>query len=202
MCTPSGLSVADWLTRASYSLEATWIRNSILHALRDSTSVDTRAIPGNFVYQNPTIEALATFISALASSDSTTGSAQEQAVAYMLSMVQKYTQNLPKHVPCTGTPTGEVVLVSGTTGGLGGSLLSQLIDMPTVKKVYAFNRKSRTALSDRQRASLEERGYDADRILASEKLALVETAMEDEKLGLSAELYEEASLDFVVFCYI
>lgn len=162
-----------------------------MHALRDTTKIDTRTIPGNFVYQNPTVGSLSTYISGLASSDSEGGSAQERAVAYMLSMVDKYTRDLPKHVPSTSAATEEVVLVSGTTGSLGSSLLEQLIKMPSVKRVYALNRKSRTPLAERQKAGLEERGYDADSILSSEKLALVETTMEDERLGLPDELYEE-----------
>ena len=173
------------------SLEATWIRNSLVHALRETTDIDTRTIPGNFVYQNPTIESLATFISGLACSKDEKGSAQEQAIAFMLGMVKTYTRDLPQHVPSRSAPTEEVILVSGTTGSLGSSLLDQLIKMPSVRKVYAFNRKSRTPLADRQKEGLEERGYDADSILGSEKLTLVETTMEDEKLGLPDELYEE-----------
>ncbi|KIP01948.1 hypothetical protein PHLGIDRAFT_319891 [Phlebiopsis gigantea 11061_1 CR5-6] len=173
------------------SLEATWIRNSVVHALRETTEVNPRTIPGNFVYQNPTVDSLASFVSGLASSNGQEGSAQDQAVAFMRSMVEKYTHDLPKHVPSSPAPTEEVILVSGTTGSLGSSLLDQLIKMPSVRKVYAFNRKSRTPLAERQREGLEERGYDADGILGSEKLSLVETTMEDEKLGLPTELYNE-----------
>lgn len=173
------------------SLEATWIRNSLVHALRETTDIDPRTVPGNFVYQNPTVESLATFISGLVCSKDQKGSAQDQAIIFMLSMVEKYTRDLPKHVPSTSTPSEEVILVSGTTGSLGSSLLDQLIKKPGVRKVYAFNRKSRTPLSERQREGLQERGYDADSILNSEKLTLVETTMEDEKLGLPDELYEE-----------
>ncbi|EKM51191.1 uncharacterized protein PHACADRAFT_263199 [Phanerochaete carnosa HHB-10118-sp] len=172
------------------SLEATWIRNSLLHALRDTTKVDTRRVPGNFVYQNPTVDALATFVASLANADGEAGSEQERAVAFMNSIVGKYTHDLPTHIPSAPAPTAEVVLVTGTTGGLGASLLSQLIQNASVRRVYALNRKSSKPLATRQKASLEERGYDLD-ILSSEKLTLVETTVEDDKLGLPDELYEE-----------
>ena len=178
------------------SLEATWIRNSLVHALRETTEVNPRSIPGNFIYQNPTVDSLASFVSGLVSSNGQKGSAQDQAVAFMLSMVEKYTRDLPKHVPSTTASSDEVILVSGTTGSLGSSLLDQLIKMPSVRKVYAFNRKSRTPLAERQREGLEERGYDADSILGSEKLSLVETTMEDEKLGLPDQLYDEVCIDY------
>lgn len=171
------------------SLEATWVRNSLLHALRDTSEINTRTIPGNFVYQNPTIDALASFVSGLASSGAQTGSEQERAVALMNSVVEKYARDLPTHVPSAAAPAEEVVLVTGTTGGLGASLLSQLIQNASVKRVYALNRKSSLPLVERQKSSLAERGYDVN-ILTSEKLSLVETTVEDDKLGLPDELYE------------
>ncbi|GJE93538.1 acetyl-CoA synthetase-like protein [Phanerochaete sordida] len=172
------------------SLEATWIRNSLLHALRDTTPVDTRAVPGNFVYQHPTIAALAAFASELATARGAQGSEQERAVRFMLSTVEKYTRDLPAHVPVAPAPTDEVVLVTGTTGGLGAALLAQLVQSAAVTRVYALNRKSSTPLAERQRASLAERGYDVD-LVASPKLVLVETAVEDSKIGVEDALYEE-----------
>lgn len=176
-----------------YSLEATWIRNSILHALRDTTDVNTRAVPGNFVYQHPTVTSLAGFVAGLVGSDGATHSDLERAIASMHELVDKYTRNLPKHASTKSAPTSDVVLVTGTTGSLGCSLLALLVQMPEVSRVYAVNRKSQTPLVQRQRVSLRERGYDAEAITASPKLVLLEAAVEEEKLGLPDGLYQEVS---------
>lgn len=178
------------------SLEATWIRNQILHALRDTTEVNTRAVPGNFVYQNPTIASLAEFVAALAGPDEA-GDSQGRAVASMRSMVERYSQDFPVHVASLPPSTSEVVLVTGTTGSLGCSLLSSLLEKPEVTRVYAVNRKSQVPLAERQRSSLQERGYDSDVIMTSPKLVLLETAVEDERLGLPNAQYEEVGLTSV-----
>lgn len=60
-------------------------------------------------------------------------------------------------------------------------------------RVYAVNRKSPVPLAERQRISLQERGYDAKAIMASPKLVLLETAVEEDKIGLPEGLYEEVS---------
>lgn len=175
-----------------FSLQATWIRNSILHALRDTTTVNTRTIPGNFVYRFPTIAKLASFVSGLASSDygDLDYSNHDETIAAMKHMVEKYTSDFPVHVPRTAAPREDVVLLTGTTGGLGASLLATLVDSPEVSRVYAVNRKGQDSLVDRQRAVLEDRGHDTHSILTSSKVVFVETELGD-ALGLPPHLYEE-----------
>ncbi|KAJ7202281.1 hypothetical protein GGX14DRAFT_654096 [Mycena pura] len=47
------------------SLQATWIRNSIIHAVTSSSGIDYQAIPNNFVYSHPTIRQLAQMLTKL-----------------------------------------------------------------------------------------------------------------------------------------
>lgn len=107
----------------------------------------------------------------------------------MLEMVKKYSVDLSRHTGTIKRPEQEVVLVTGTTGGLGSSLLVTLTQSPNVTRVYALNRKASTPLHERQKAILDERGYDAQSILSSPKVVLLESDMEQDRLGLSAELY-------------
>ncbi|KAF9552954.1 acetyl-CoA synthetase-like protein [Agrocybe pediades] len=181
------------------SLQATWIRNTLLRALRDSAQIDTRSLVDNFVYEHPTITSLSLFVNQLAA-----GGAQQREgditprKSAMLAMVEKHkyqTFSTTPHpnVQCSQV-LGDVVLVTGTTGGLGSYLLAELISNPAVSRVYALNRAgtaSRGALPQRQLRSLVERGLEGDSIMRSEKLVLVEANLNLGQFGLADELYNE-----------
>ena len=173
----------------SCSLQATWIRNSILHALRSASDVDVRKISSSFVYENPTIGDLAKFIYAHASNDLAAPRAQEKVVA-MLAMVDKYTAAFPPHVPSVPTPSKDTVLVTGTTGGLGASLLAKLVQSDEVVKVYVLNRKSSETLKSRQKKVLEERGYDAS-LVDHGKVVLLEADLSKPDFGLKSDVLAE-----------
>ncbi|KAF4618234.1 hypothetical protein D9613_011556 [Agrocybe pediades] len=181
------------------SLQATWIRNTLLRALRDSAQIDTRSLVDNFVYEHPTISSLSSFVNQLA-----TGGAQQRdgdpssRKGAMLAMLEKYkyqASSTTPHPNAQGSQIlGDVVLVTGTTGGLGSYLLAELILNPAVSRVYAVNRVgsgSRGALSERQLKSLVDRGLDGNSILRSEKLVLVEANLALAQFGIADELYTE-----------
>lgn len=161
-----------------------------------TTKVNVRELPNNLVYQHPTIGSLASFICRLVN-----GGIQQQvtdggdhSVKAMLDMVAKYSQDFPVHrSQGSQQPTEKVYAITGTTGGLGCALLAHLCELPEVKAIYAINRTGKLALGDRQRMELGHRGYDTQKIVDSGKVVLVEAAMEDEKLGLPDDLYEEVS---------
>jgi len=89
-------------------------------------------------------------------------------------------------------PQNDVVLVTGTTGALGATLLSQLIETPTVGHIYALNRKSEDGqtLVDRQTDRVKEWGLNPD-IVRSTKVTFVESDMSSNHLGIPEALYEE-----------
>ncbi|KDQ17952.1 hypothetical protein BOTBODRAFT_171650 [Botryobasidium botryosum FD-172 SS1] len=114
-------------------------------------------------------------------------------------LVSKYTTNFPAHhprpsnaTPSTALQSGDIVLLTGTTGGLGCILLRDLAALPSVARVYAFNRKDRQgrSLRERQATSLEERGLDP-KILDSPKVILVEGDTSVSDLGISSALFTE-----------
>lgn len=154
------------------SLQATWIRNTILHALRQSSTVDTRNVPQNFVYAHPTITRLGLYVGQIAmyGAASTKGSTGADAIAEMQRMVAKYSQNFPEHHRSSNgiAPKEEVVLLTGSTGGLGSYVLDCLIRDPSVSRIYALNRaesKGGKTSSDRQKAAFEEHGLDARQLI-------------------------------------
>ena len=115
----------------------------------------------------------------------------------MKNMVLKYTSNFPQHNPsldATGDHT-DVVILTGSTGGLGSVLLEKLISCRDVSAVYALNRKSSRALRCRQEAAFRERGLDLS-ILSSPKLFLVECDFNASQLGLESGLYNKVDAVF------
>lgn len=82
-----------------------------------------------------------------------------------------------------------VVVLTGSTGGLGSHLLASLLQREDVSVVYAFNRRS-SSIQQRQKSIFEDRGLDVI-LLQSEKLMYVETDTSHDELGLDKELYQK-----------
>jgi hypothetical protein len=92
-----------------------------------------------------------------------------------------------------------VVVLTGSTGGLGSYLLASMIQREDVSVLYAFNRPSSgSALSiqRRQKSSFEDRGLDVT-LLQSEKLVYVETDTFHDGLGVDKELYQKVCTLFL-----
>ncbi|PCH42382.1 acetyl-CoA synthetase-like protein [Wolfiporia cocos MD-104 SS10] len=175
------------------SLQATYIRNTVLRALRESTQIDTRKVETTFVYSNPTISSLAYFVAKVARGESLTESSNlSQRIEAMHKMVAKYSDNFPIHRGGISPTGGDIVLLTGSTGGLGCHILAQLADDPKVARVYAFNRPSRSgiAVRDRQRSALIQRGLEAS-IVDGGKIVLVEGDLTSSNFGMSSATYEE-----------
>ncbi|OSX58884.1 hypothetical protein POSPLADRAFT_1059977 [Postia placenta MAD-698-R-SB12] len=177
------------------SLQATWIRNTILRALRDSAKIDTRKVNSNFVYDHPTISRMASFVLALALG--TTDGEDRQSASHadaMRAMVAKYSKDFPIHrgSAAANMESGKVVLITGTTGGLGCYALKELVADPKVARVYAFNRPAKhgQTLYERQKSALADRGLDAS-IVDSEKVVLLEGDLSAANFGLTEKVYQE-----------
>ncbi|TCD70281.1 putative NRPS-like protein biosynthetic cluster [Steccherinum ochraceum] len=187
----------DMFQKGCDSLQATWIRNSILHALREHTKVDTRSIPTSFVYMYPSIESLARYIASLTNPEGHANGAANghdsaaAIISAMRAMVQTYRTSWPKHTGTLETPPKDTILVTGTTGSLGAGLLATLVADPKVEHIYALNRFSEdgSGLVERQKARLRDWGFDPS-IADSEKVTLIEAHMSNERLGMSKEMYE------------
>jgi hypothetical protein len=184
---------ADIFRYGCDSLQATWIRNSLLRALRDSAQIETRQSAHNFVYDHPSISGLGAFVFALVSGKEQESSSVSKEIE-MNAMVSTYTHEFPKHAGVTDSPpsNAKVVLVTGTTGGLGCCLFSQLVDNGNVRRVYALNRVSRDgrSLRERQMLALIDRGLDAN-LSDSAKVVLLEVNLSAAQLNLAEPVYQE-----------
>ncbi|KAF9235375.1 putative nonribosomal peptide synthetase [Melanogaster broomeanus] len=188
------------------SLSVTYLRNQLINAMRKSQNPNIQRTVSrlslNIVFENPTIKQLATRISSVVSGGAShTSDRKEQQITAMNAMIEKYAFGLNGTVdgiPINGATNGEtypaVVLLTGSTGGLGSFLLSRLLENPMVERVYALNRpSSSTAIEERQRLAFLDRGLSVD-LLCSSKLVYVEADASQDRCGLSSALYDEARI--------
>ncbi|KAL5513471.1 hypothetical protein ACEPAH_3870 [Sanghuangporus vaninii] len=138
---------ADLFRHGCDSLQATWIRNTVLNALQRSTNLKPGTMSFNFVYQNPSITSLAYCVSP----------------RVMESMVDKYGTLFRQHLPSAPSPSADVVLLTGTTGGLGCLLLTTLLKDPNVQKVREdWTRTSSSPKLTLLHGKLDVRGFGLD----------------------------------------
>ncbi|KAG7091792.1 putative NRPS-like protein biosynthetic cluster [Marasmius oreades] len=171
------------------SLQATWIRNSVLRALKDAAGLDSRLITNNFVYEYPTINRLSTFVFSLAVGGMAPAPLDDEAKKLVMhELLERYSKDFPASRPGDGATvhgSEKVVLLTGSTGSLGSYVLHSLIKDPAVKHVYVLNRshKEQDTVA-RLRKSFEQRGLDASEIV-DDKVTVLEADLSDEKaLGL------------------
>jgi len=183
----SGLVVTkDIFSMGCDSLKATRIRN----VLSKSVENGVRLAP-DLVYSNPTISSLTLAVLTSISGEIESSSGDSHIKA-MKAMINKYSSNWPtRSITLTKRSKSEVVILTGSTGGLGATLLSQLLQNSSVSHVFAVNRgSSSSSLADRQAAAFKDRGLDLD-LLNSKKLRLVEAKLDQDRLGLDELLYSE-----------
>ncbi|KAI9056494.1 acetyl-CoA synthetase-like protein [Trametes sanguinea] len=182
---------ADIFRNGGDSLQATWIRNTILRAMRETDAAAAKRLPMNLVFQAPTIAALARIVHAIMNNADADG-AQTHTPQDLWKYVEKYSANFPERPanlddrPASGK---DVVLITGTTGGFGCDALEHLLCDGTVERVYAFNRKGSKAL-ERQRAQFRARGLD-ESLLDSPKFKMVEAVLHESDFGLDPSLLDE-----------
>ena len=185
------------------SLSATYLRNQVVKALRNASDAHVRGsvslVSPNIVFENPTIQLLAARIANLIDEHGVSQSMdlKQQHIAAMNAMIEKYSVGLSRsaHLPvvngAASHPNGEVVLLTGSTGGLGSFLLSQLLENPTVERVYALNRpSSSTLIEERQSSAFVDKGLSVN-LLSSGKLVHIEADASRDNCGFSPESYEQ-----------
>ena len=176
-----------------YSLSATFLRNRILGAFRSSPDPFVQAaaatIPADIVFANPTIQWLAAVVSHFADPSATTSSAKTPT-SQIEEMIAKYTKDLPvvkgkRHID---PADGLVVVLTGSTGGLGSHLLADLVKNEGIKKVYTFDRSEN--VQDKQKIAFEDRSLPTN-LLKSEKLHSLTVNASRNDFGLASETLEE-----------
>ncbi|KAJ3569819.1 hypothetical protein NP233_g4796 [Leucocoprinus birnbaumii] len=178
----------DFFLSGCDSLKATWIRNNLLNILR-SIDINTEEIPINFIYLYPTINRLSQYLSDTANGNKTDPT--QETIRRMNELVEKYSSDFKQHLPSHNTRSEkEVVLLTGSTGGLGSYVLEHLINDDGVARVYCLNRKGRKGSLERQEMAFVDRDIDLA-LLKSGKLVFVEGDAAEPCMGLTEALYEE-----------
>ena len=195
----SGCSTST-LTPA-FSLSATFLRNRIIGGLRSSADANAQkaafGVTQELVFSFPTIKQLATHIAALVLHGNVANVPDIASAKDAINkMIDKYSVGLGAQLVVSKiqSTADVVVLLTGSTGSLGSYLLESLLSNADVRKVYAYNRSSRTSGSnfDRQKDAFVDRGLDSA-LLCSEKLVFVEGDSALPKLGLQDGLFEEVT---------
>ncbi|KAJ7715956.1 acetyl-CoA synthetase-like protein [Mycena metata] len=179
------------------SLDATFLRHRIVGGLHNSPDEKAKraanGITQNFVYDHPSVEELAKAIAALVNGDAN-GIKDGGKNTIIEEMITKYSEGLNAGVEDRETnpkaSPGTIVLLTGSTGGLGTHLLQILLNLASVRRVYAFNRRGKSPLAERQKAAFLDRGLDAE-ILSSDKLVYLEGDAASPTLGLPLDVWTE-----------
>ncbi|KAI0313071.1 acetyl-CoA synthetase-like protein [Amylostereum chailletii] len=184
------------------SLQATWIRNTVIHALRVSTKVSVHQLPLTFVYSHPSIRALSTFLYRVIQGNPHSLDQDvtvETNVKAMLELLDKYSANLTdtgvKSSLVPPVSQDETVVLTGCTGRLGTHILACLIHDKNVRHVYALNREPSgkiQALQERQRSAFGAWGLDPG-LVENEKLTFVICDFGATNLGLTKETYDKVA---------
>jgi hypothetical protein len=157
-----------------------------------------RGLPENLIYQCPTVSSLASYVSkSVFGPVDTRAYVEADRIQEMLDKVDKYSSFRIQRA-CLLIPNaiaqGDVVLLTGSTGGFGCNILAQLVISETVTKIYALNRPSfqGTSLLSRQVDALRNHGFNPDTLLHP-KVVLVECDLTLPTLGISTSLFEEVT---------
>ncbi|KAF8192961.1 putative aminoadipate reductase [Pholiota molesta] len=164
---------ADLFDQGIDSLSATILRRRIIGAMHTKeTQKAAKLIDQVTIYNNPSIDKLAAFISGA------------------------YSAGLSAPISANGRSgprlDDAVVLLTGSTGNLGAQLLESLLRDPRVKRVYVLNRPSSGSKSvqERQAERFVDKALDTS-LLASERLVFLEGDALQKNLGLSDNVYDE-----------
>ncbi|KEP48039.1 putative acetyl-CoA synthetase-like protein [Rhizoctonia solani 123E] len=183
----------DLFQQGMDSLTATMLLRILRNVLEPAAKINQQTI-----FDKPTIRQLAQLLAYLSKSGDVTVDPITDALDSMRAMVQKYDSNWPCLVnPGLEQVDKERVVLTGTTGALGSHLLAQLLESDKVEKVWAMNRKSTKDNQERAIASFEDKLLDVA-LLKSEKLVFVDVDLEDPKLGLCDEVYDEIRVDVTI----
>jgi len=195
-------SEADLFEYGMDSLQATRLRRYIVRLLEKAKPSSPPRVPKNVVYDHPSIGDLVNFILSKLSSAETEANAAEDVKTRVRRSVERFTVGLgPRpHVEMGAAKDGngyEYVVVTGTTGSLGSFVLDQLIDRPSMKRVYCFNRKSGANTTERQLAAFKDRGLDPAKLkdALGDRVTMYDVDLSLPHLGLSGIDYEEIRSD-------
>ncbi|KAK7926774.1 Non-canonical non-ribosomal peptide synthetase [Apiospora marii] len=158
--------------------------------------VDPKALLPRVIYNNPTPKKLATYVMQTVLSNGSNGELKSaNSPEAMEALWKKYTENLPGPQN-PGRPeantTGQVVLLTGSTGMLGSYMLEAMACDPKVARVVCLNRAEDGGAAQQER-QMRERGLDTGYHGGKAEFYRVDVSRPD--LGLSPAVYEGLARD-------
>ncbi|KAJ5992188.1 NRPS-like enzyme [Penicillium sp. IBT 35674x] len=121
-----------------------------------------------------------------------------QLAQYLVDVVHVYFPTPPRLALSTDQPGQSTVILTGSTGSLGGYLLHQFLKDPKVGKVYCFNRSGNA--QSRQRASFISKGLDPSLLDDPARVEFLTVSFGEAQFGLPDANYNEllGSVNLVV----
>ncbi|KAF4573440.1 putative PKS/NRPS-like protein biosynthetic cluster [Pleurotus pulmonarius] len=186
----------DFFQSGCDSLQATWIRNTVLRSVRVSSNVSVHHIPQNFVYTYPTIHLLSGFVhticSGLSRSRFDTALLADKA-REMHQLVDKYGSHMVarslKEVDNEGR--FKVTLLTGSSGRFGSYILANLLQRKDVNTLFVLIRNlSNSSPLVRQEEAFNRWGLDVT-LLNDPKLIFLEGDLSQQHLGLGVEAFDK-----------
>jgi hypothetical protein len=184
------------------SLSATFLRNQIAAALQNSRSTVessdslVKGLPLNLIFSHANINDLAKYLVQLTSTGGASISTEDMAAEkakLIEDTIARLSSGFEGSKRAGPLITPAVVLLTGSTGGLGSFLLASLLQNEQVMRVYAFNRPGKKPTKQRQIEAFAERNLPVD-LLEGKKVVFIESDSTAENLGLDSSLYEEVSV--------
>ncbi len=204
------------------------MRNMIIRALRTAQPEKVKLINPNFIYDHPRITALAEFVtdSVDIQKSDIRSSRLENIQAMLDRYASSFSRAIVSCQPYVFTSflgslltrllfavssssfrslapvlpsRGDVILITGTTGGLGAATLAKLACFGSVHKIFAINRSAKDGcnLMERQKKALESRGYDPT-IASLSKVALIEADLTEPGFGIESSIEKEVHYTFIL----
>ncbi|KAF9475758.1 putative aminoadipate reductase [Pholiota conissans] len=186
---------ADLFEQGIDSLSATVLCRRIVGAMQTKeTQKAAQHVTQVTIYNNPSIDKLATFISS-AIADPEHFVLTTSKVDTIEAMISKYSSGLSASTAPSNDAgplqDGMVVLLTGSTGNLGAQILESLLRNPKVKTVYALNRRSSgpKSVRERQTERFVDKALDTS-LLAAGSLVFLDGETSQKNLGLPNSVYD------------
>ena len=107
----------------------------------------------------------------------------------LIEMVEKYSKNFKNHIPSSQPPKEDIIVITGTSGSVGTSVLVDCLKCPNVKHIYALNQPTADPVKA-QKAALAKRGFDPS-LVDTPKLTLLNADLTSGDLGIGESLLGE-----------
>ncbi|KXN84174.1 Linear gramicidin synthase subunit D [Leucoagaricus sp. SymC.cos] len=170
---------ADFFEIGMDSLQATRLRRAILNGLKVTKGLSTSVteLDPDFVFENSSTIKLFNAVKSVMEGDYNVDGETKEArrITVMEEMVEKYREELASFADIAAEAREKrkalpadyddqkVVLLTGSTGSLGGFLLARIASDPTVKKLYCLNRATPGVdVRERQISLMKKRGAELD----------------------------------------